>query len=167
MPLSNAQLSTLLAAIKANPTAGPMRAAGDTFSLGAWCNGPSTTAAWRTAVSGEEVYNPHKPVEYINRSAAERSAFDLMVNPLRSHDFGVQAKRNGVADIFSGATNNSSRTLIFAAAQEFASNAQLVLGGASASVGGTSNMAETVTALKRTYTSQISDSEINWLVAQP
>lgn len=167
MALSNAQRNTLLAAIKADATAGPMRASGDTSLLGSWCNGPSTTAAWRTAVSGIDIYDAHKPVEYINRSVAERGAFDLMVNPARSHDFTVAAKRNGVADIFSGVTNNTSRTLIFAVAQEFATNAQLVLGGVSASVGGTANMSETVTALKRTYTSQISDIEVNWLVAQP
>ena len=164
MPLSTAQLATLKAAIIADPTAGPIRLLGDTSSLATWCNGASATAAWRINVTGGDVYDAHKPVEYIARSAAERSAFDLMVQTGRSHDFTVAAKRNGVADIYSGVTNNTSRTGIFAAAQEFASNAQVALGGSTVSVGGTANMAETVSGFKRNFTGQVSPSEVNLLV---
>jgi hypothetical protein len=159
------QLSTLKSAIIADPVAGPIRLSGDTYSLIAWCNGASTTSAWRTEVSGDEIYNAHKPVEYIARSVAERQAFDLMVCNGRMHDFTVAAKRNGVADIFSGTTNNSSRALIFSAAQEFASNAQLVLGGVNVSVGGNANMSETVTAYKRNWTGKVTQDDANRLVA--
>lgn len=159
------QLTTLRAAIIADPTAGPIRASGDTYSLLAWCNGPSSTSAWRTAVGGSEIYNAHKPVEYIARSAAERQAFDLMCCGDRSHDFTVASKRNGVADIFSGSTNNTSRTAIFAAAQEFATNAQIALGGTNASVGGNANMAETVTALKRNWSGFVTQDDANRLVS--
>ena len=162
--MTPAQLITLKAAIIADPVAGPIRLLGDTAALLSWCNGASATSAWRTKVGGGEVYDAHKPVEYINRSAAERSAFDLMAGQTRTHDFGVGAKRNGVADIFSGATNNTSRTLIFTVAQEFATNAQMTLGGANASVGGTGVMAEVVTAFKRTWTDQVSQAEANVLV---
>lgn len=167
MTLSTAQRATLLTAVKADPVAGPMRLAGDTFSLLAWCNAASATQAWRTNVTGGEVYDAHKPVEYIARTAAERSAFDLMAQMSRVHDFGVAAKRNGVADIFSGATNNTSRTAIFSAAQEAATNAQLALGGANVSVGGTTNMAETVTAFKRNFTGQVDQADVNFLVSAP
>lgn len=163
--LTETQLATLKAAIIADPTAGPIRTAGDTYSLLEWCNGPSSTLAWRTSVTGSEVYNAHKPVEYIARSAAERQAFDLMASNDRSHDFTVAAKRNGVADIFSGATNSTSRTAIFTVAQEFATRAQLVLGGTTVSVGGTANMSETVSALKRTWAELVSQDEANRLVS--
>lgn len=165
MELSPEQLATLKAAIIADPTAGPIRTAGDTYSLLEWCNGPSATLAWRTSVAGSEVYNAHKPVEYIARSAAERQAFDLMCCGDRSHDFTVAAKRNGVADIFSGATNSSSRTAIFTVAQEYATKAQLVLGGKTVSVGGTANMSETVSALKRNWSGAVSQDEANRLVS--
>jgi len=163
--LTDAQLATLKAAIIADPTAGPIRSAGDTYSLLQWCNGPSSTLAWRTDVTGSEIYNAHKPVEYIARSAAERQAFDLMASGDRSHDFTVAAKRNGVADIFSGATNSTSRTTIFTVAQEFATRAQLVLGGTTVSVGGSANMSETVSALKRTWAKLVSQDEANRLVS--
>lgn len=162
--MTPSQLITLKAAIIADAVAAPLRLLGDTASLLAWCNGASTTSAWRTKVNGSEVYDAHKPVEYIARSAAERSAFDLMVGAGRVHDFGIAAKRNGVADIFSGATNNNSRTLIFAVAQEFATNAQMTLSGTNVSVGGTTAMAETVTAFKRTCTDQVTQAEANILV---
>ena len=163
--LTDAQLATLKAAIIADPTAGPIRTAGDTYSLLDWCNGPSTTLAWRTKVTGGEIYNAHKPVEYIARSAAERQAFDLMCCGDRAHDFTVAAKRNGVADIFSGSTNSTSRTAIFTTAQDYATRAQIVLGGATVSVGGTANMSETVSALKRTWADLVSQSEANQLVS--
>ena len=163
--MTPAQLTTLKAAIIADATAGPMRLIGDTASLLGWCNGPSATSAWRIRVSGSEVYDAHKPVDYIARSVGERSAFDLMAEPGRVHDFGVAAKRNGVADIFSGATNNNSRTLIFAVAKEFATNAQMTIGGANVSTGGTAGMAETETAFKRTCTDLVTQTEANMLVA--
>lgn len=162
--MTPAQLATLKTAIIADPTAGPMRAAGDAYSLLAWCNGPSATLAWRTSVSGTEVYDAHKPTEYIARSAAERSAFDLMCDGIRAHDFTIAAKRNGVADIFSGPTNSSSRTAIFTVAQEYATNAQLALGGSTVSVGGTGNMSETVSAYKRNFSGQVTTAEASLLV---
>lgn len=162
--MTPAQLATLKAAIILDPVAGPIRLLGDTTALLAWCNGPSATSAWRMRVGGSEVYDAHKPVEYINRSQPERNAFDQMGISTRVHDFTLAPKRNGVADIFSGVTNNSSRTLIFTVAQEPATNAQMTLGGANASVGGTANMAEVVTAFKRLFTDLVSQSEANLLV---
>lgn len=160
MSLTPAQLGQLKAAVIADPVAGPMRTAGDSYSLKIWCNAASVTQAWRVYVTESEIYAAHKIKEYIGRSAPERSAFDLMVSSGRVHDFTVAKTRNGVADIFSGVTNNTSRTAIFAAAQEAATNAQVALGGAQVSVGGTADMAETITALKRTYLEEITETEV-------
>ena len=162
--MSPEQLQALKAAVIADPVAGPMRIAGDAFSLKIWCNSASVSDAWRTRVTEVEVYAAHKIKEYINRSAPERSAFDLMVCSGREHDFTLAKTRNGVADIFSGVTNSTSRKSIFTAAQEKATNAQLALGGTSASVGGTADMAETVTALKRNYLDQVTEAEVAQLL---
>lgn len=164
MALDIASRQTLKAAIALVPSIELARLAGDTATLEQWCNAATATQAWRTNVVGSEIYNAHKPVEYINRSAAERSAFDLMVCNNFTHDFGVQSKRNGVADIFSGTTNQTSRAAIFAAAQELATNAQVALGGNVVSVGGSANMAETVSSLKRNFTGKVDTSDVNWLV---
>jgi hypothetical protein len=51
MALTSAQLATLKAAIIADPTAGPIRTAGDSVSLLAWCNGDSAKVVWRTVMS--------------------------------------------------------------------------------------------------------------------
>jgi hypothetical protein len=51
MALTPAQLSTLKAAIIADPTAGPIRTAGDSVLLLAWCNEDSTKVVWRTAMT--------------------------------------------------------------------------------------------------------------------
>lgn len=170
MSLTNGQFNTLKAAIIADAVAGPLRTAGDAYSLLMWCNAPSAVSAWRKSVSADEVYNAHKPTDYIGRTgtdaAAERAAFDLMVTPGRVHDFTVSAKRGGVSDIFSstGGAANSSRTAIFAAAQELATNAQAAIGGNNASVGGNSKMAETVTALKRNFADLVTQDEVNRLI---
>lgn len=164
MALTVNQFNTLKSAIIADAIANGFRTAGDTFSLLAYVNGSTNTSAWRAKVTGGEIYDAHKITEYIARSTAERSAFDLMSGMSRIHDFNNAAKRNGVADIFSGSTNNSSRSAIFAVAQEPATWAQVAIGGNSASVGGTSNMSETVTALKRNYFELVSQDEANRLV---
>lgn len=158
--LTAVQLLTIRAAIIADPAASLMRTAGDAYGVWQWANAPSATMAWRTQVNGTEIYDTHRPVDYIARSVAERSAFDLMAEPIRRHDFTVAAKRNGVADIFSGNTNSNSRTLIFVMAQEPATNAQMALGGTNASVGSTPAMTETVTALKRNFADSVSQDEI-------
>jgi hypothetical protein len=51
MALTSAQLATLKAAIIADPTAGPIRTAGDSVTLLAWCNGDSAKVVWRTVMS--------------------------------------------------------------------------------------------------------------------
>jgi hypothetical protein len=49
--LTTTQLATLKSAIIVDPTAGPIRAAGDTFSLLQWCNEDSTKVVWRTLMT--------------------------------------------------------------------------------------------------------------------
>lgn len=166
MSLTIPQRQTLRDAMLAIPTLAAAITAGDTPTLLAWANGASATSAWRAAVEGSEIYDAHKPKEYQARSAGERGSFDLMVLKPFASDFTVAKVRNGVAAIFSGSTNSSCRTDIFAAAQEMASNAELVFGGAQESVGGSADMAETVTALDRAWEGEVEQVDIDWIVAQ-
>jgi hypothetical protein len=162
--MDTTQLAALKAAIIATPVANAFRIAGDAYGLLAWCNAAGAVSAWKPNVLAADIYAAHKITEYINRSAAERQAFDLMVTGNRIHDFTKLATRKGVSDIFSGTTQNTSRTSIFAAAQELATNAQTAIGGTEVSVGGDANMAETVTALKRTWAGLVTMTESNALV---
>lgn len=166
MSLDISQRQTLKAAMLLVPAMAAAIAAGDTYSMLLWCNGNSTTSAWRKTVPGAEVYAAHKPKEYMARSAAERQCFDLMVLQPGDLNFTVGKIRNGIADVFSGTTNQTSRTAIFAAAQELATNAEVALGGSQVSVGGNSDMAEVVSAFNRNWVGEVEQEDVNWIVSQ-
>lgn len=129
MALTTTQLQTLRTAALANPTAAAIITAGNTFEMQTWLNGKQTPTvkAWKTRYSGDDLYNAHKPVEYIARSAAERSAFDLMI--ARIVDPSRNIIRKGIEDIFSGAQNSTSRASILNDMQENATRAEVIIGG--------------------------------------
>lgn len=164
MSLTIPQRQTLKAAMLLVPSMAAAIAAGDTYSMLQWCNANSTVFSWRNNVAGAEVYAAHKPKEYLARSAAERQCFDLMVLQNSELSFTVAKIRNAISDIFSGTTNQTSRTTIFAVAQEFATNAESKLGGANASVGGTSDMTETITAFVRNWIGEVEQDDVNWML---
>lgn len=164
MSLTIPQRQTLKAAMLLVPSMAAAIAAGDTYSMLQWCNANSTVSSWRNNVAGAEVYAAHKPKEYLARSAAERQCFDLMVLQGSELNFTVGKIRNAISDIFSGTTNQTSRTTIFAVAQEFATNAESKLGGANASVGGTADMAETITAFVRDWIGEVEQDDVNWML---
>lgn len=153
--LTPTQLATLKTAIIADPVAGLMRTLGDTVSLQAWCNAPSTTLAWRIAVSAQE---SDEAATYTTYDALVQGKRDSWLVFLRfSRDLSKAKIRNWIADIWGAATAGSISEAVLQAGTEFASNAQNVFGGASGSKG-------TVTAIKRTFDGQISGAEVNILV---
>jgi hypothetical protein len=164
MSLTIPQRQTLKAAMLLVPAMAAAIAAGDTYSMLQWCNANSTVSAWRNNVAGAEVYAAHKPKEYMARSAVERQCFDLMVLQGSELNFTVGKIRNAISDIFSGTTNQTSRTTIFGVAQELATNAESKLGGANASVGGTADMAETVTAFVRDWIGEVEQEDVSWML---
>jgi hypothetical protein len=164
--LTDAQRATLLTAIKADPAIEAIRAAGNTTGLLGWCNGDSAFSAWRKDVRGSEVYAAHKPKQYMARTAPERDGFDLMCAQA-TLDFTRARTRNGLAEIFSGGTDSDCRLDIFAAAQEIATRAEMVLGSTDASVGASADMSETVTAKRRNWVGRVNQADANWLVQQP
>lgn len=159
MALTAQQLATLRAAALANPTAAAIIAAGNTFDMQAWLNGKETPAvkAWRTSYPGDEMYAAHKPVEYIARSAAERSAFDLMV--ARTVAPTKVAIRKGVEDIFSGGANATSRPAILNDMLENATRAEVAIGGATQATA-----IDAITGLARDWTGQVSTDEARFVV---
>lgn len=156
MPLSPAQLATLKAAIIADPVAGPIRAAGDTPTLLAWCNAKVGSAAWRIAVPPQEADEAAVYTAFDTVLAGKRDSWQH--NFLRyTRDFTKNKIRNWIVDVWGPAIAASVAEGVLQAGTELATNAQMVFGGTSPSTG-------TVTALKRTFDGQITQAEVNLLV---
>ena len=159
MALTTQQLATLRTAALADPTAAAIITAGNTFAMQDWLNAKAVPVvkAWRVAYSGDEMYAAHKPVEYIARSAAERSAFDLMV--ARTVAPTKIAIRKGVEDIFSGGTNSTSRSAILTDMQENATRAEVAIGGAIQATA-----VDAISGLSRDWTGIVSTDEARAVV---
>jgi hypothetical protein len=161
MSLTPAQLATLKAAIIADPTAGPMRTAGDSYSLLEWCNGPSSTLAWSTAATASDIFDSLTISTYDSLSAGKRDAL-RMVMDRGLVDASKGAIRAGFADIFAvtgGYTDSAQLAkMVNGALTVFATNAQKAIGGTTpAALGG-------VSALKRTWAQLVTQAEANLLV---
>ena len=159
--LTTAQLATLKSAIIAHPTAGPIRTAGDSASLLAWCNGPSSTLAWDTAATSGDIFDSLTISSFDNLSAGKRDALRLMMDQ-RTIDASKASIRTGFADIFAvtgGYTDSGQLAkMVNGALTEFATRAQNVIGGTTpAALGG-------VSALKRTWSEQVTQDDANKLV---
>lgn len=103
MNLSPEQLATLKAAIIADPTAGPIRLAGDTTSLLSWCLGESATTVWRPITSGDVLRNA---VVWANMTpAAAADSTQLWMNralAAQSKQISLQTLLQNVAQVASG-----------------------------------------------------------------
>lgn len=146
MQLTNTQRATLKAAIIADPVAGPIRAAGDTASLKAWCNGDSTNVVWRTITSGDVVRNailwanmtpldtPDITVIYTNRALyaqAKQISLQTMVQGQEQIASGVSGIRVGLQDSLTnlptgalGANIGAGWTAVRTAMQRFATRCE-------------------------------------------
>ena len=160
MALSQSQRALLRTAIQANGTANAMYAAGQTGALTDWLNTKQSPVvkAWRTTYSGDELYVAHKPVEYIARSAGERQAFDLMVN--RRIDPTRVAIRKRIEDIFSGASNSTSRAAILNDMLENASRAEVAIGGATQVTA-----TDAISGLKRDFVGNVTIDDVRAIVS--
>ena len=155
MALSTTQLATLKAAIIADPVAGPIRAAGDTVSLLAWCNGASATRAWRASVPPQDSDEAPDYTLFDAIVAGKRASWGFFLGFPR--DFTRAKVRRWVTDVWGAAIAGSSSEAILLAGTAFATNAQLALGGVNRSTG-------TVAALDRSYSELVTQTEANLLV---
>ena len=156
MALTTAQLATLKTAIIADPTAGPMRTAGDSFSLGVWCNGPSATLAWQTAVAPQASDEAATYTLFDSIIAGKRDSWRIFLG--FSRDYTKAKIRTWIVDVWGAAIAASVSEAILLAGTVFATNAQNVFGGLSRTTG-------TVTAINRVYDGTVTQAELNQLVS--
>ena len=157
--LTTAQRSTLLAAIKADATAGPIRAAGNVPGLLAWCNAAKSPAvlAWAVAVQPQTSDEAATYTAYDSIVAGKRDSWALFLGFPR--DFSRNKVRAWIVDVWGSATAGSIAESILNAGTENASNAQVVLGGTSKTTG-------TVTATDRTFPGLVEYGECEWFCQQ-
>jgi hypothetical protein len=156
MPLTTAQLATLKTAVIADPVAGPIRLAGDTFGLLAWCNAPKAgVTAWRTQVQPQELDEAASYATFDSLVAGKRDSWRILI--MFPRDMSRVKVRNWVVDVWGAATAASISEAVLLVGTELATNAQAVFGGPSATTG-------TVTALRRAYAEAITQDEVNKLV---
>lgn len=154
--LTNNQLATLKAAIQADPTANGYLVAGDTFSLLQWCNGASATLAWSVSVQAQTSDEAATYTAYDSLAAGKRDSWSIFL--LFARNFSKNKIRNWITDVWGNATAGSIAESILQAGTEFATRAQNVFGGNTKTTG-------TVTALDRSFTGLVDQTDANKLVA--
>lgn len=157
MALTNAQRNTLLTAVKASPTAGPIRTNGDVTGLLAWCNTPTAALAWAVAVPSLAVEEAPSYTTYDSLAQGKRDSWALLLNNPRN--FAKNKIRAWVVDVWGNATAGSNSESVLQAGTEGVTNAQAAIGGSSKTTG-------TVTALDRAFPDAVSFDECAWLVQQ-
>lgn len=160
MALTNAQRNALLAAIKADQAAGPIRAAGNVTGLLAWLNAAKSPAvlAWVTAVQPITSEEAPSYTTYDSLAQGKRDSWLLFLRSTR--DFSRNKVRAWITDVWGNAAAGSNAESVLLAGTENATNAQSIIGGTSKTTG-------TVTALDRSYTEQVSFAECEWFCQQP
>lgn len=157
--LTNAQRNNLLAAIKADATAGPIRAAGNVPGLLAWCNAAKspTALAWSVAVQPQTSDEAATYTAYDSLVAGKRDSWALFLGFPR--DFSRNKVRAWLTDVWGAATAGSIAESILLAGTENATNAQTIIGGNSKTTG-------TVTAIDRTFSAAVEFGECEWFCQQ-
>jgi len=157
--LTNAQRNTLLAAVKADATAGPIRTIGDVTGLVSYLNGAATPTAlaWLPAAPVMAVEEAPNYTTYDSLAQGKRDSWMVFLRSAR--DFGKAKVRNWVVDIWGAATASSNAESVLKAATESATVAQVAIGGASKTTG-------TVTAMDRAFDEQVSTADGEWLCQQ-
>lgn len=153
--LTLAQLAALKTAIIADPVAGPMRIAQDTYSLLAWCNAATLTDAWRNTVQAYESDEAATYATFDNIVAGKRDSWKIFITFPR--DFTRAKVRNWVADVWGPVIASSISENILKAGIEKSTNAQNALGAISRTTG-------TVTANDRNFFGTVRQDEVNKLV---
>ena len=156
--LTPAQKVTLKAAILAEAPLAAAVAIRDDTAISVYCNTAANPAqkAWREAVPARDIFDATVLTEYIARSAAERQGYDLMLS-MQTVDASRARIRSAVVDIFSGATNSTSRALVLNAMTENATWCEQKLGGTNATTDG-------ISAWRRNWTGVLRPDEISNLL---
>ena len=150
MAIPQRQLRDLVIALRAStdPTAVGLLATANYGKLTEWLNDNSATKAWMGAASKRDLFEAMNIATYDSVAAGKKDSWKLMMD-LAPIDFSRLGMRKGILDIFVIADANT----MLAALTEWASNAELLLGGNNATSG-------TVTALKRNWSGEIDNKEL-------
>lgn len=153
MSLTNAQYQTLKTAIasEVDSTFVGYRTAGATGAMADWYNLPSTTDAWRSDVSAQDMDEASDYSSFDAVAAGKRDAWALFLQ-YAPRNMAKNKNRKVVTDVWGNATSGSIAESILQASVKKASKGEMVYGGTSATTG-------TVTATKRNlvYTFQNND----------
>lgn len=150
------QLATLKTFIIADPTAGPMRTAGDTFALNLWCNGPSATLAWSETVAPQVSDEAATYTTFDSILAGKRDSWKIFL--AFNRNFSKVKIRNWIVDVWGAVIASSISEAILQAGTEFATRAESALGGTSRTTG-------TVVALARNWIGVVTQEELAKLVS--
>lgn len=133
MALTNNQITTLRAAVFANPTAAAALAAGNVIGVQNWCNANSGSKRWLPAADPLAVEEAPGYTAYDSMTQGKRDSWVVFLRNAR--DFGRPKVRNWVADIWGTATGGSNSEAVLQAGTANATNAQIALGGAAETLG--------------------------------
>lgn len=143
MSLTSGQLVTLKNAINAetDTTFVGYRTSGATGAMADWYNLASTTDAWRSDVSAQDMDEASDYSSFDSVVAGKRDAWALFLQ-YSPRDMAKNKNRKVVTDVWGNATSGSIAESILQASVKKASKGEMVYGGSSATTG-------TVTAIKR------------------
>lgn len=153
--LTNAQRTTLRAAIFATPAVASLLAAGDVPGVRAWCNTPTATKRWLPDAPVLTVEEAPNYTTYDTLAQGKRDSWALFLHAPR--DFGKAKVRSWVVDVWGTATAGSNAETVLNAGTVPATNAQVAIGGTTRTTG-------TVTALDANYEEEISILDATRLV---
>ncbi len=156
--LTNGQKNTLRTAIQNEAALASALAVRDDTTIANYCNAAASPVQklWKPTYLADDLFQATVLTEYIARSAAERQAYDLLVT-IGTMDPTKNKLRSGIADIFSGASNSTSRAAILNDMTRNATWCEQKLGGTNATT-------DTVTAWKANWTGVLSPFEISTLL---
>ena len=148
--LTNNQKTALAAAIRAETNQGVIDAVaiGNITYLVEWCNGLSTTDAWNTAVSGNDLFEASDVTKFDGLTAGKRDAWRMMLD-FAPIDMSRVKNRRAVQDVW----GNTDSITILQDMRRKATRGEIYLGGTNATT-------NTVSALKLNYIGGLSIDDI-------
>lgn len=154
MALTTQQLTTLAAAIRAEPAVAAFLAAGDDGSIAAYYNATATPTqlAWMTSVPSRTLDEGADYSAFDSVAAGKRDAWALFLQ-YAPRDMSKNKCRKVVTDVWGNATNGSIAEAILQASTRQATRAEALFGGNSATTG-------TVTARKLSWEGRLTDTDV-------
>jgi hypothetical protein len=137
--------------IRANTDAAVVSAlaARNDSAIADWYNQVSTTKAWKTSVSREELFDNMNLTSYDGLSAGKRDAWRILL------DFApIDPTRDKVRAAIVDVWPTADETVMLNACAEYALKVEVLFGGTSATSG-------TVTAIKRNYVGATQAAEVS------